>query len=89
MCVRVKATDDGGIAIRFDPVTNPADERLLWEWAERKGLSTTLRLNSDGRFGCTVVKFLQGLNVTAVGRGNSQSRVTALMLAVDALPEDV
>lgn len=68
--------------IAFDPITNPADERLLWDWLETQP-EYEAGYDKDGRG----VEYT--LSVPAgIGRGfDTECRVTALLMAIDALPD--
>ena len=62
----------------FEPVTKPADRARVWDWVESEGLTVTLKL-IRGVYYCTICP--------ALARPCSASRVTALLMAIDALPE--
>ena len=77
---RHETNDDSGPCYQtFDPPKNPADERLIWEWLERKPLHVSWYY--DGYEHWFLLENMQ--------RIPDPDRVTALMLAVDNLPEDV
>ena len=69
---------DGGFHV-FDPTANPADERRVWDWLTRERMDVAFESTRD-RIVCTV-KYIEW------GTGVSPCRVTALLKAIDALPE--
>lgn len=68
----------------FDPITNPADERLIWDWLLTAGVDVAFEYvasESEPTLICCTVKRYDW------GTGSDPCRVTALCQAIAALPE--
>lgn len=68
---------DGGFHV-FDPAANPADERRVWDWL---GLRYSFRFRHSPHG-----QYLLEIDGQESGRFEN-SCVTALLMAIDALPE--
>lgn len=80
-------SDIGRMAVPFDPVTNPADERRCIEWVfAQPELNLYWNTQTSGVVICDLERRGPPMQ-TAEEYGEDPCRVTALLLAIATLPE--